>query len=97
MDSIRDLLPGVLKSLQTPESSKRQKLVDSWRAIAGPMIAPHTKPSLTPDGKLFVWVDQASLAFEINQKYASSLLKRTQAVLGEENAKKIFIRVGQLR
>lgn len=97
MKSIRDLIPGVMKNLQTPENTKKQKLIDSWRKIAGPNIAPHTKPSLTSDGTLFVWVNQASLACELSQKYSSSLLKRTQAVLGEENVKKIHIRVGQLR
>lgn len=97
MKKIGDLLPGVLKELQTPEKELRRKLVDSWRAIAGPKIAPHSKPSLSPDGTLFVWVDQASLACELNQKYSGALLKRVQAVLGEKNVKKIYIRVGQLR
>ncbi|MBU3758547.1 MAG: DUF721 domain-containing protein [Candidatus Omnitrophica bacterium] len=97
MEAIRDLLGKVLKDLENPEKQTRQKLVDAWRQIAGPQIAPRTKPSLTEQGKLFVWVETSTLAFEINQKYRQSLLKRTQAVMGEDKVREIYIRVGQLR
>lgn len=97
MDKIKDLIGGVIASLSTPEKSKRQQLVDSWRAIAGPKIAPHTKPSLSSEGKLFVWVDDSTLAFELNQRYKQTFLKRVQAVLGENEVTDICFRVGQLR
>lgn len=96
MDKIKDLLPAVFRLLENPEAKKRSKLVDSWAAIAGPKIGPHTKPVLR-DKELIVWVDQSALAFEIRQKHLPSLLKRTQAVMGEDAVKKIHIRVGQLR
>ena len=97
MQQIKDLISGVLRGLQDPEKQKRSKLVSAWPSIAGPKIAPHTKPVLSEHGDLWVWVDQSSLAFEIQQKYRQSLLKRTQAVLGEEAVKTIRIKVGQLR
>lgn len=98
MDLIKDLISGVMRGLrQDPEKMKRSKLVDAWPSIAGPKIAPHTKPMIGARGDLCVWVDQPSLAFEINQKYRNSLLKRAQAVLGEEAVKTIKIKVGQLR
>ena len=96
MDQIKDLLTAVFRSFENPEIKKRSKLVDSWPSIAGPKIGPHTKPILK-DAELIVWVDQSALAFEIRQKHLPSLLKRTQAVMGEEAVKKIRIRVGQLR
>ncbi|MBN1689319.1 MAG: DUF721 domain-containing protein [Candidatus Omnitrophica bacterium] len=83
--------------LQDPEAQRRQKLILEWPSIAGPKIAPHTKPSLGKNGSLYVWVDQSTLAFELNQRYRQNLLKRTQAVLGEENVNKIYFRVGQIR
>jgi hypothetical protein len=97
MEQIKDLLAGVLRELQDPEKLKRGKLINAWPSIAGPKLAPHTKPVLSERGDLFVWVDQSSLAYEINQKYRVSLLKRTQAVLGEEAVKAIRVKVGQLR
>lgn len=96
MDKIKDLLTAVFKSFENPEIKKRSLLVDSWPSIAGPKIAPHSKPVLR-EKELVVWVDQSALAFEIRQKHLPSLLKRTQAVMGEDAVKKIYIRVGQLR
>lgn len=96
MDSIKDLLPAVLSSLKTPDKTKRQKLCDSWDAIIGKKFYPLTKPSLTADGKLFVWVKESALAFELNSKYRQTILKRAQAVLGENEIKGIYFRVGQL-
>jgi predicted nucleic acid-binding Zn ribbon protein len=97
MQSIKDLLPAVFEALKTPEMQGRTKLTAHWAEIAGPRIAAHTRPSLSKDGKLFVWVDQSTLAFELSQKYGPSLLKRAQALLGEEMVKSIGFRVGQLR
>lgn len=97
MDAIKDLVGKVLKELENPEKKSRQKLIDAWQQIAGNQIAQHTRPSLTEQGKLFVWVDTSTLAFELNQKYKQSLLKRAQAVMGEEAVREIYFRVGQLR
>ena len=97
MQSIKDLLPAVLAGLQEPEIALRSKLVSHWPAIAGEKIAAHTRPTINQSGDLWVWVDQSSLAFELNQRYRGSLLKRTQAVLGEEAVKSVRFRVGQIR
>lgn len=97
MQLLKDLIPSVLKSLQHPELLRRTELTSQWAAIAGPKIAPHTKPMLKNNGDLFVWVDQSVLAYELNQKYRQALLKRVQAILGEETVKAIHFRVGQLR
>lgn len=96
MDKIKDLLPAFFRSFENPEIKKRGALTAAWLSIAGPKIGPHTKP-LLKDAELIVWVDQSALAFEIRQKHLPSLLKRTQAVMGQEAVKKIRIRVGQLR
>lgn len=97
MYNIKDVLSGVLSSLQDPEKKKKSRLQSSWTEIAGPKIAPHTRPWLGREGRLTVWVDQSTLAFELSQKYRQSLLKRTQAVLGEDEVKSIYFRVGQIR
>ena len=97
MHAIKELIPSVFAALQSPAAQQRSKLISNWEQIAGACIAAHTKPSLSKEGKLFVWADQSALAFELHQKYAQSLLKRTQALLGEDAVKSISFRVGQLR
>lgn len=97
MLAIREILPAVLAKLKAPETSSRSRLVQEWAAIAGPRLAGHTRPSLGKRGELYVWVDQSTLAFELNQKYRPALLKRVQAVLGEETVTSVHVRVGQLR
>ena len=97
MQSIKELLPAVFEALQAPALQTRSQLTLRWAQIAGEKIAAHTRPSLSKDGKLFVWVDQSTLAFELSQKYRQSLLKRTQALIGEDAVKSISFRVGQLR
>ena len=97
MEAIKGVISAVIGSLQSGEFSKRQRLSKEWPSIAGPKISPHTRPTISKQGEVCVWVDGSALAYELHQKYKASLLKRIQAVLGEEEVKGIRIRVGQLR
>lgn len=96
MHAIKQLLPNVIASLQTPEKQIRTRLVSEWALIAGEKIASHTKPVLR-NNELCVWVDQSTLAYELSQKYKPTLLKRAQMSLGENNVKSIRFYVGQIR
>ena len=97
MQAVKEILPAILRDLQTPEKLKQGRLADAWPRITGPQIASHTKPVFGRNGELCVWVDQSVLAFELNQKYRQVLLKRLQAAVGEETVKTIRFRVGELR
>jgi hypothetical protein len=97
MEEIGKLIPSVLADLQSPEKNNRQKLLNAWESIVGEETAKKTKPSLTKDGKVFIWVSDSAVAFEINQKYRKSYLKRIQGVIGENVVKQLYVRVGQLR
>lgn len=97
IQNLKELLPGILDKLKTPEKQIRSKLVCEWPAIAGEKIAPKTKPVLMPSGELCVWVEQPALAYELSQKYRLSLLKRVQASLGENTVTSIRFCVGQIR
>jgi hypothetical protein len=97
MRPIKDVLPEVLRNLQSPEAKKKSEFFDQWQEVVGKKFSGLTKPSLTKSGQLFVWVRDSALAFELNQKYKPVILKRAKAVLGEEQIKGIHIRVGQLR
>lgn len=96
MHTIKELLPNVIATLQTPEMQIRTRLVMEWTNIAGEKIAEHTKPTLR-NSELCIWVDQATLAYELSQKYKPTLLKRAQMSLGENAVKSIRFYVGQLR
>lgn len=97
MQAIKELLPSVIASLQTPEKQTRSRLISEWPSVAGPKIAAHTKPTLLRNGELCIWVDQAALAYELSQKYKSSILKRAQMALGETTIKAVRFYVGQIR
>lgn len=97
MDPIKNFLPEVVAGIQSPEKKILSRLTDAWPAVAGPKIAPHTKPQLSKKGELSVWVDQPALAYELGQKYKQALLKRAQAALGKENIKSVRFFVGQIR
>lgn len=97
MKEIKDVVASVLRNLQTPEVLKRKQLSESWISIIGPGYAEQARPSLGKNGRLTVWVEKSALAFELNQKYKHSILKRAQEFLGEQAVKEVYIRVGQLR
>ena len=97
MEGIKDVVLSVLNNLQKAESSTRQRLWNEWPKIVGSKIASHTRPSLANAGLLCVWVDQSALAFELNQKYKQTILRRVQASLGENEVQTVIFRVGQLR
>jgi predicted nucleic acid-binding Zn ribbon protein len=97
MHSVKDLIPAALRKLESPEALVRRKLMAEWPGIAGARIAPHTRPSLGKKADLWVWVDRSALAYELNQKFRQTILKRAQAALGEETVKEIRFRVGQIR
>ena len=97
MHTLKDIIPSVLLNLEAPVALDRGRLVNQWTEIAGPKIAAHTRPLLSENGELCVWVDQSTLAFELNQKYRQTFLKRAQEALGDHAVKQIRFRVGQLR
>ena len=96
-EKINSIINSIFTNLEAPEKLKNRNLCELWPEIAGKKVAAHTKAVFGPGGKLIVWVDQSTLAFELKQRYQSSLLKRAQAALGEDAVKSIWIRVGQLR
>jgi hypothetical protein len=95
MDDIRSILPKVIRGFEEPEKQKRSVLIDSWPSIAGEKLKEKTRPQLSSKGILYVHVTDSVLAYEISQRYRSSLLKRAQAALGEEAVKEVRVLVGK--
>jgi len=96
MENIKNILNTVFEKLTQEEVQEKTKLLKEWPVIAGEKLENKTKPHLTARGTLWVSVVDSALAYEVSQKHKMSLLKRTQAVLGEEKVKEIKVRVGQI-
>ena len=95
IERIQSIIPSVIRGLESPEKKTRSLLIEKWPAIAGGKLAPHTRPQLTQKGTLYVHTSEATIAYEISQKYRLSLLKRAQAVLGEDVVKELKVLVGK--
>jgi len=97
MQPLAPVIDSLLQGLKAGVKGKRATLQSIWPQIVGSSLSPHTKPSLMREGILCVWVDSSVLAYELSQRYRGTILKRTQASLGEETVKKIIFRVGEIR
>ena len=80
---LKPILNSLFASLSNPEQYKRSTLIDFWPKIAGDYFSQHTKPRFAPDGKVTVWVDDSTIAFELSRRYKPALLKRLKNQFGE--------------
>lgn len=84
MEGFREIIGKVLAGLGDPQGPQNQ-LSQNWDKIAGEKIAKISRPFLSKKKMLYVEVLDGAYAFELRQRYQTSLLKRAQALLGEEN------------
>lgn len=84
MEEMQGLVGRVLAGMVDPGSPQMQ-LSQNWEKIAGPKIAKFSRPFLSKKKILYVETTDGGYAFELRQKYQASLLKRAQALLGQEN------------
>ena len=94
---LKTVLNHLFTHLTKPEEQKRAALVDVWPQIAGERFAEHTKPRFAAGGRVTVWVDNSTLAFELSQRYRALILKRLQNQFGENEIKDVRFFVGEIR
>ncbi len=94
---LKSILNNLFASLANQEQQKKSTLVDFWPKLAGSYFSKHTKPRFSPDGKITVWVDDSTIAFELSQRYKPVLLKRLKNQFGEEQVKDLRFFVGEIR
>ena len=80
---MQGLVSRVLAGMVDP-GSPQIKLSENWDKIAGPKISKYSRPFVSNKKILYVEVSDGGYAFELRQKYQASLLKRAQALLGQE-------------
>ena len=96
MGPLTPIINSVLEELGQGVKEKRSLLHTTWPKILGPSFSAHSRPSLREDGTLCVWVDDSTLAYELSQRYRVTVLKRVEAMLGEDVVKRIVFRVGSI-
>ena len=84
MEEMKGLVGRVLAGMVDP-GSPQIRLSQEWEKIAGPKISKYSRPFISKKKILYVEVNDGAYAFELRQKYQDSLLKRAQALVGEEN------------
>jgi len=94
---LKSILDSLFTSLANPEQLRKSTLVDFWPKVAGNYFSKHTKPRFSPDGKVTVWVDDSTIAFELSQRYKPVLLKRLKNQFGEDQVRDIRFFVGEIR
>ncbi len=94
---IKQILNSIFLRLTNPENQRKSNLADCWPKIVGLQFSKHTKPLFSKDGKVTVWVDDSTLAFELSRRYKPLLLKRLKNQFGEEKVKDVRFLVGEIR
>ena len=94
---LKPILNSLFADLTNLEKRKRSTLVDFWPELVGGYFSKHTKPRFSTHGRITVWVDDPTIAFELRQRYQSVLLKRLKNQFGEEQVKDIRFFVGEIR
>ena len=94
---LKTVVASVLARLEQPEARKKMTLTDRWPELAGAKIAEHTKARFAPNKKVHVWVDNSTLAFELNMKHGASLLKRLKNEFRADEVEDVRFMVGEIR
>jgi predicted nucleic acid-binding Zn ribbon protein len=97
MEHIKDIVASLIGSLEEKQKkSGNTTIKEAWRDIVGEKIASHTKPTKVTNNVLYVCVDEATWAYELNQKYKKEMIENINAVIGAGLVKDIFFRVGDI-
>ena len=94
---LKPILNSLLASLVGEHQRQKSTLIDFWPKVAGNYFSKHTKPRFGADGRVTVWVDDSTIAFELSQRYKPVFLKRLKNQFGEDQVRDIRFFVGQIR
>ena len=91
------ILNRLFADLEKPEQLRKSSLVEFWPKAAGSFFSKHSKARFARDGKVIVWVDDSTIAFELSRRYKPVLLKRLKNQFGDDQVKDIRFFVGEIR
>jgi len=88
------LVRAFMKSLRLEETAEFRSLEQDWPALAGPRLAPHTRPGpLDATGALTVFVDHSVWLAEIQRTGQAELLVELQAKYGKTKVRGLRLRL----
>lgn len=89
--TLKEVINEMLIEYKLSDKLKERRIIASWPAIVGKMIAKHTTGIYLKDKRLYVTIDNAALRQELH--YAGSkLLKTLNKRVGEKFVEEIFFK-----
>lgn len=92
-ETIKTVLEDVVSGWMSKQDSQAAKIESAWKKAAGSRLCRHTCPITLKKRQLLVKVDSSSWFFELNTNHKEKLLKRLQAILGEDLIGEIIFKV----
>jgi predicted nucleic acid-binding Zn ribbon protein len=89
---LRDSLAEVSADLGLPEPDALAFLIQEWKSLVGPDVAPHCRLTSLRDGVLRVSVDTAPRGTQLRYMEAE-LVERATALLGPDVVRELRVRV----
>jgi predicted nucleic acid-binding Zn ribbon protein len=89
--SIKDAIQSLLKTYKLDDKLAERKLISSWEAVMGKMIANHTKDLYIKNKQLFVTLDSSALRNELSMA-RTKIIKMMNEAAGMEVINDIILR-----
>lgn len=93
---IKSIIPGVIEKMQGQKLPRYAAMTKAWESAVGTEEAKHSEPYALRGRILFVRVDDSTRAFDLSRKSKTSLIRRMQHELGDDQLQDIVFRVGEL-
>ncbi len=92
--SLAQVLPGVLKKLESEKRPSLEAVQKAWRRLAGQKAARHSWPRSLVRGQLLIEVENSGWMYALNLE-KERLLKGLVELLGEDRLKSLRFRIGE--
>ncbi len=91
--SIRDVLPGIFKKLESVRRPWLDELNSEWSSIAGDLAGGHARPGELRGSALVVYADSSTRLNDLARFKSTELLKRLQDRFGAERISALSFRL----
>lgn len=82
--SIRNSITRVFKNIEARESSPLRSIQAQWKAIAGGIVAGHSRPDRIAGDVLYVFVDSSAWMQEIVRFHGNDIVQQIQKLIGPD-------------
>lgn len=93
-ESLRQLVPGVLRGLRGPKSGPVVRVREVWPEVVGAAVAARTRVAAVEGGRIRVEVASAAVRHDLATFRAAEVLKGLQERLPDLAIREVFYRLG---